>query len=50
MIRGQEHPAYEDRLREFNLDRRRLQGDLMAAFLYLKGLEESRRGTFDKGM
>jgi len=29
---------------------RRLQGDLTAAFQYLKGLQDSWRGTFDKGM
>ena len=39
MIRGLEYLSYEDRLRElgmFNLEKRRLWGDLVAAFQYLE--------------
>jgi len=52
MIRGMEYLSCEDRLRDlglFSLEKRRLQGHLIAAYQYLKGVyKKAGEGLFTK--
>jgi len=52
LIAGLELPSYEERQRDFgllSLEKRRLWGDRIAAFHYLKYIRECNNRTKDKG-
>lgn len=49
IIKGLEHPSYEDRLRDlgfFRMQKRRLWGDLIVAFQFLMGAQREWERAF----